>query len=171
MRLSTHFRSTLVAVVVGTTLIFTQGRILAHDGMSETHQGTHSSSKAPPVDVEIVVRDGGHPVLKGQQAHGQVLSLIAGEPIVLALRNEDSGPREFISPLFTRTEVHFVGRAVGIFRKDAAGFRINPGDTLTLQFMAPYSGFRRMYDLIWCGHDGKNGAETQDLLIIMTEEK
>lgn len=171
MRLIAYLRLTLVAVVVGTTFIFPHGSVLAHDGMSETHQGTHSSSKAPPVDVEIVVRDGGHPILKGQQTHGQVLTLVAGEPIVLALRNEDSGPREFISPLFTRTEVHFVGRAVGIFRKDAAGFRINPGDTLTLQFMAPYSGFHRMYDLIWCGHDGKAGAEAQNLLIIMTEEK
>ncbi len=28
-----------------------------------------------------------------------------------------------------------------------------------------------MYDLIWCGHDGKPGTEIQELLIIMTEEK
>ena len=171
MRLIIPVRLILAAVVVGATLMVPHGRILAHDGMSDTHQGTHSSTKAPAADVEIVVRGEGHPILKGQQVHGQVLTLVAGEPIVLALRNEDSGPREFISPLFTRTEVHFVGRAIGIFRKDAAGFRLNPGDTLTLQFMAPYSGFRRMYDLIWCGHDGKASAETQDLLIIMTEEK
>ena len=171
MRLIIPVRLLLAAVVVGATLMVSLGRILAHDGMSDTHQGAHSSAKAPSVDVEIVVGEGGHPILKGQKAHGQVLSLVAGEPISLALRNEDSGPREFISPLFTRTEVHFVGRAIGIFRKDAAGFRLNPGDTLTLEFVAPYSGFRRMYDLIWCGHDGKAGTETQDLLIIMTEEK
>lgn len=170
MRLITHLKLTFVAVVVGITLIFPYGKIWAHDGASDHHQGAHSSAKAPPVDVEIVVREGGHPIMKGEHAHGQVLTLVAGEPIVLALRNEDSGPREFISPLFTRTEVHFVGRAIGMFRKDAAGFRLNPGDTLTLQFMAPYSGFRRMYDLIWCGHDGKS-TETQDLLIVMTEEK
>ena len=98
-------------------------------------------------------------------------TLVAGEPIVLALRNDDSSPREFISPLFTRTETHFVGRATGIFRKDAAGFRVNPGETLTLQFTAPYSGFRRMYDLIWCGHhDGGPGTEMNGLFIVMTEE-
>jgi len=28
-----------------------------------------------------------------------------------------------------------------------------------------------MYDLIWCGHDGKPGTEVQELLIVMTEEK
>ena len=110
-------------------------------------------------------------MLKGEQTHGRVLALVAGEPIVIALRNEDTGPREFISPLFTRTEIHFAGRAIGIFRKDAAGFRVNPGDTLTLQFMAPYSGFPRMYDLIWCGHDGKHGTDTQELVIVVTEQK
>jgi hypothetical protein len=144
-------------------------RVLAHD---DHHHAAPSSAKAPSVDVEIVVQEGGHPLLKGPQTHGQVLTLVAGEPIVLLLRNEDSRPREFISPLFTKTETHFVGRATGIFRKDAAGFRVNPGDTLTLQFTAPYSGFRRMYDLIWCGHhEGQPGTEMNDLLIVMTEEK
>ena len=183
-RLAVLFATTVVGAAAGTALIFPHGRIWAHDGATDTHQGAHSSAQAPdnhqgahssaetpPVDVEVIIREGGHPILKGQQAHGQVLTLVAGEAIVLALRNEDIGPREFISPLFTRTEIHFVGRATGIFRKDAAGFRLNPGDTLTLQFMAPYSGFHRMYDLIWCSHDGRPGTEVQELLIVMTEEK
>lgn len=145
------------------------GLIWAHD---DHHHAPQSPAKSSSVDVEIVVQEGGHPLLKGPQTHGQVLMLVAGEPTVLVLRNEDSRPREFISPLFTKTETHFVGRATGIFRKDAAGFRVNPGDTLTLQFTAPYSGFRRMYDLIWCGHhEGQPGTEMNDLLIVMTEEK
>ena len=170
-RLAVLFATTVVGAAAGTALIFPNGRIWAHDGAPDIHQSAHSSAEALPVDVEIIIRKGGHPILKGQQTHGQVLTLVAGEAIVLALRNEDIGPREFISPLFTRTEIHFVGRATGMFRKDAAGFRLNPGDTLTLQFTAPYSGFHRMYDLIWCGHDGKPGTELQELLIVMTEEK
>lgn len=165
------FTASVAAMFAGATLIFPSGKAYAHDGVPDMHHGAHSSATAPPVDIEIVIREGGHPTLKGQQAHGQVLTLVAGEPTLLALRNEDTGPREFISPLFTRTEIHFVGRATGIFRKEAAGFRVNPGDTLTLQFMAPYSGFHRMYDLIWCGQDGKPNTETQELVIIMTEEK
>ena len=160
-----------MSVMAGTIVLVPPERTLAHDGASDHHQGVHSSAKPPTADVEIVVQEGGRPILKGPQTHGQVLTLVAGEPIVLALRNEDHGPREFISPLFTKTEIHFLGRATGIFRKDAAGFRLNPGDTLTLQFTAPFSGFRRMYDLIWCGHDGKPGTELQELLIVMTEEK
>ena len=156
-------------VVLLLSLLWPAGVIFAHD---DHHHAAQPSAKSSSVDVEIVIQEGGHPLLKGLQTHGQVLMLVAGEPIVLALRNEDSRPREFISPLFTKTETHFVGRATGIFRKDAAGFRVNPGDTLTLQFTAPYSGFRRMYDLIWCGHhEGQPGTEMNDLLIVMTEEK
>ena len=143
--------------------------ILAHD---DNHHAAPSSTKASSVDVEVVIQEGGHPLLKGTHTHGQVLMLVAGDPIVLVLRNEDSRPREFISALFTKTETHFVGRATGIFRKDAAGFRVSPGDTLTLEFTAPYSGFRRMYDLIWCSHhEGQADSEMNDLLIVMTEEK
>ena len=170
-RLAVLFATTVVGAAAGTALIFPNGRIWAHDGAPDIHQSAHPSAEALPVDVEIIIRKGGHPILKGQQTHGQVLTLVAGEAIVLALRNEDIGPREFISPLFTRTEIHFVGRATGMFRKDAAWFRLNPGDTLTLQFMAPYSGFHRMYDLIWCSHDGRPGTDAQELLIVMTEEK
>ena len=151
------------------SLFLSAAEVLAHD---ENHHASQASAKTSSFDVEIVIQEGGHPLLKGPRTNGQVLTLVAGEPIVLALRNDDSSPREFISPLFTRTETHFVGRATGIFRKDAAGFRINPGDTLTLQFTAPYSGFRRMYDLIWCSHrDGQAATEMNDLLIVMTEEK
>lgn len=165
------FAATVGVVVAGTILILPSNKTYAHDGAPDLHQGAHSSPAAQLADIEIVVREGGIPTLKGRQTHGRVLALVAGEPIVIALRNEDTGPREFISPLFTRTEIHFAGRAIGIFKKEAAGFRLNPGDTLTLQFMAPYSGFQRMYDLIWCGHDGKPGTETQELVIVVTEEK
>jgi hypothetical protein len=163
------FAREVLSVVAAVMLLSPPASIFAHD---ESHNGGQSPTKAPVVDVEIVVQEGGHPVLKGPQTHGQVLTLVAGKPIVLALRNEDSGPREFISPLFMRTETHFGGRATGIFRKDAVGFRLNPGDTLTLQFTAPYGGFRRMYDLIWCGHhDGNHSSDMADLLIVMTEEQ
>ena len=169
MKFTLMLATRVMAVVVAVQFFLPADSILAHD---DNHHATHSSAKTSSVDVEIVIQEGGHSLLKGPHTHGQVLTLVAGEPIVLALRNEDSSPREFISPLFTRTETHFVGRATGIFRKDAAGFRVNPGDTLTLQFTAPYSGFRRMYDLIWCSHhDGRSSTEMNDLFIVMTEEK
>lgn len=162
----------VVATISGTALIFPDGMILAHDGVSGMHHDAQSHGAAPDTKVEIVVGEGGHTLLKGQQTHGHLIVLVAGQPAVLAFRNEDTVAREFVSPLFTRAEIHFEGRATGIFRKDAVGFRLTPGSTLTLQFITPHSGFPKMYDLIWCSHDHdkEHDTELQELLIVMTEE-
>src|SRR5688500_7350807 len=79
----------VMAVIAGAIILVPPDRALAHDGASDHHQGAHSSAKPAAADVEIVVQEGGHPILKGPQTHGQVLTLVAGEPIVLALRNEE----------------------------------------------------------------------------------
>src|SRR5262245_5699066 len=174
IKVAVSFTATVAAIVSGTTLIFPHGKVLAHDGVSDTHHhNDHSPGAALDTKVEIVVRDGGHPLLKGQQTRGHLITLVAGQPAVLAFRNEDTVPREFISPLFTRADIHFEGRATGIFRKDAVGFRLTPGSTLTLQFITPHSGFQKMYDLIWCSHDHEKGhdEELQELLVVMTEEQ
>jgi hypothetical protein len=171
-KLACLFAATVGAVVLGTTLLVPSGKIWAHDGSSNMHHDAPSSAVAPADEVEIVLREGGHLLLKGPQTHGHVIALVAGQPTVLAFRNEDTIAREFVSPLFTRADIHFVGRATGIFRKDAVGFRLNPGSTLTLEFMAPYTGFPKMYDLIWCrgDHDKEPDTELQELLIVITEE-
>lgn len=114
--------------------------------------GAGSGSGTPP-EIEIIIRAGGHPMLKGPQTDGPMIALVAGQVAVLAFRNEDSVPRQLVSPLFTRVDVHFAGRATGIFRKDAVGFRLDPGANLILEFTVPEAGFPQMYDLIWCSHD------------------
>ena len=166
------FTPTVVALVLGTTLVVPDSKISAHDGVSDMHHDAHSPGPAPDTNVEIVVREGGHPLLKGQNTHGQIIELVAGQPTILALRNEDTVPREFVSPLFTRVEMRFEGRATGIFRKDAVGFRLTPGSTLILQFITPHSGFPKMYDLIWCRHDHDKEPDTelQELLVVLTRE-
>src|SRR4030095_2866191 len=70
-------------------LLLPAARILAHD---DNHQAAPSAAKAWSCVVNILIKEGGHPLLKGPQTHGQVLTLVAGEPIVLLLRNEDSRP-------------------------------------------------------------------------------
>lgn len=164
----------VLAIMMGPTLHSPCEQALAHDGAPDMNHGTHSSTSASEIEVEIVVREGGQPFLKGQQTHGHVIALVAGQSTVFAFRNEDTVPREFVSPLFTRADIHFAGRATGIFRKDAVGFRLNPGSTLTLQFTAPYSGFPKMYDVIWCRHDHGSESEEkelQELLIVMTQDQ
>ena len=168
------FTATVLAVVSGTTFIVPQDKILAHDGAPEMHHDAHASATASESEVEIVIQEGGQPRLKGQHTNGQVIELIAGQPAILAFRNEDTVPREFVSSFFTRAEIRFEGRATGIFRKDAVGFRLSPGSTLTLRFLMPHSGFpKMMYDLIWCSHDHGQEPETdlEELLVVMTEEQ
>ena len=167
------FTATVLAVVSGTTLLVPQGKIAAQDGAPGMHHDARSSETAAEIEVEIAIREGGQPHLKGQQTHGQIIELIAGQQAVLSFRNDDTVPREFVSPLFIRAEIRFEGRATGIFRKDAVGFRLSPGATLILRFLTPHSGFPKMYDLIWCrpDHGQEPGADLEELLIVMTREQ
>jgi len=164
---------TLTILFAAAIVALPHGEILAHGGASDMPSGVHSSAVGPEGEVEIVLRQGEHLLVKGQHTHGQIIALVAGQPTALAFRNEDTIPREFVSSLFTRADIHFVGQATGIFRKDAVGFRLKPGSTLTLQFMVPHTGFPKMYDLIWCTHDRDKqpDAELQELLIVITEEQ
>jgi hypothetical protein len=165
------FAAVVLAAGSGVFLVSPYAKAMERDGTPHTHEGGRSPAEASAVEVEIVIRVGGYYVLKGGQPHGLSVSIVAGAATILALRNEDTIPHEFISPLFTRTDIHFMGLAIGIFRKEAAGFRLNPGDTLTLQFMAPSSDFPIMYDLIWCSQHGEHNPESKELLIVVTKEK
>jgi hypothetical protein len=170
--MSTLIAATIVAVVL-IFLCMPPAVLFAHDGVSDGHEGTHGSGALPAIEVEIVVREGGIAVLKGPQTQGHLIALTAGQPAILAFRNEDTVARQFASPLFIRADIHFAGRAIGIFRKDAVGFRLSPGSTLTLEFTTPYSGFPKMYDLIfWCTQDNDKepDAALQEMLIVMTRE-
>lgn len=170
-KLALLFAAVVLAAGSGVFLVYPYAKAMERDGTPHTHEGARSPAEASVVEVQIVIRKGGYHVLKGGQAHGLGVSLVAGAATVLALRNEDTIPHEFISPLFTRTDIHFTGQAIGIFRKEAAGFRLNPGDTLTLRFMAPFSDFPTMYDLIWCSRHGEHNPERKELLIVVTEER
>ena len=150
--------------------------VLAHapamedEGGANTHDGLHSSTAGPTVEFEIVIREDGYHVLKAGREQGLSISLVAGGTTQLTLRNEGRVPHEVISPLFTRTPVRFAGAATAVFRKEAAGFRLKPADSAVLEFVAPYSDFRTMYDLMWCSHDGGQKPEHKELLIVMTKE-
>ena len=134
------------------------------DNSRHTHEGAHAGSDSAGVEMQITMRHGDYELRQDGQPVGPEFSLIAGHPVVFIVRNEDSISHEFLSSLFTRIELHFTGRATGIFRKEAAGFRLKPGESLTVQFMAPFSDFPSMYDLIWCTHHREH-------LIVVTENR
>src|SRR5262245_28066391 len=147
------FTAIVLALVSGTTLVVPPGKILAHDGAPKMQHDGLPSDTVSELKVEIVIQEGGQPRLKGQKTHGQVIEVVAGQSVALVFRNEDAVPREFVSPLFSRTEIHFEGRATGMFRKDAAGFGLNPASTLRLEFVMRQNGLAQMYDLLCVSHD------------------
>ena len=138
-----------------------------------SHQiGGKPASVSPPPAVEIVMKDNRYHVRNHKAGHELVLQ--AGEEVVIILRNHDPIPHEFITPLFTRTEVRFSGDATGIFGREAAGFRLEPGKVLTLQFKVPFSRpFTTMYDVAWCNRHANpqllQGNEDHELLIVATQ--
>ena len=173
MRFKLQVACAVIAVITGGSL--DHRLVFAHDHdiveRDENAHGREDGHGRADVAVEIVIGAEGYQLRREGQPVGPDVSLIAGRPTIFAIRNEDSVAHDFISALFTRIEVHFTGRATGIFRKEAAGFRLKPGDSLTLQFIPPFSEFRSMYDLIWCSHHTQHSPQRKELLIVVTEDK
>lgn len=139
----------------------------------ELHIHNHQAPKQGMVGtrVQILMKDGVYHVMNGTGTEPKNLILKAGEESTIILHNEDGVAHEFISPLFTRTEVRFAGKATGIFGKDAAGFRLDPGKVLVLQFQAPdHQPFKTMFDVMWCNLHKTADAEAQEgeILLVAT---
>lgn len=168
MQLIFGFITAITVVGWNDDAVFAHG----HDEMAH-EENVHPEESAAPSNaaIDIVIGAEGYQLRRAGQLVGPELSLVAGRPTVFALRNDDRVSHDFISALFTRIEVHFTGHATGIFRKEAAGFRLKPGDSLTLQFIPPFSEFRSMYDLIWCSHHTEHSPARKELLIVVTEDK
>lgn len=163
----------LLAGGAGGFTVLSLERAAAHDGARHPAQEGASllpADESQAIEVEIVAREGGYSVVKGGQSNGRGFTLVAGADVHISLRNDDVNPHEFISPLFTRTDIHFSGKAIGVFRKEAAGFRLPPGQVLTLAFKAPFSDFPTFYDLIWCGKHQEHQSGGQEMLIVVTEK-
>src|SRR5262249_46658977 len=77
------FTAIVLALVSGTTLVVPPGKILAHDGAPELQHDGHPSETVSELKVEIVIREGGQPRLKGQKTHGQVIEVVAGQSVAL----------------------------------------------------------------------------------------
>lgn len=144
----------------------------SHEGGTHLHGHEASHSGEPgPKELEIVMREGAYHVLQGGQSQANSVMLVAGEDIRLSFRNEDSVVHEVISPLFMRADIHIEGKGIGLFRKEAGGFRLNPGNAVTTQFTVPFFEFESFYELIWCARHGNHAMNGQELLVIRTQTK
>lgn len=139
------------------------------------------SKAAPPepfvsseVDVVIEISEKTFHITKGGTVHG--FTLMAGMPAVIKLLNRDLVAHEFMSTLFRDVPFRISGNATVVKTARASGLRIDPGQTVTLEFTAPVSKLDRygdrasLYDVFWCNVHGKEHGQTMrgELAIIET---
>lgn len=109
-------------------------------------------------DVILIMKDQAFHVVKGGATGGDPrhpsFSLVAGEDIILMLRNEDRVAHEFVSPLFHRVEFRFSGEATLVYTHTATGVRVDPGETITLRFELPAEPSSDLFHF-WCNVHGK----------------
>ena len=109
-------------------------------------------------DVILVIKEKAFHMVKGKSAGENSLhpafSLSAGEDIILELRNEDSLPHEFVSPLFAKVEFQFWGKATLVYTYTANGLRIDPGERVALRFELPKDFSGELFKF-WCNVHGK----------------
>jgi hypothetical protein len=126
------------------------------------------------VDVAIDISEKSFHITKGGTARG--FTLMAGMPTVIQLRNRDLVSHEFMSTLFRDVPFRISGNTTVVKTARASGVRIDPGQTVTLEFNAPvakpdqYGALESMYDLFWCNVHGKEHGQNMrgELAIIET---
>ena len=126
------------------------------------------------VDVVIDISEKTFQITKGGTARG--FALMAGMPAVIKLLNRDLVAHEFMSTLFRDVPFRISGNATVVKTARATGLRIDPGQTVTLEFTAPvakldqYGDRATIYDVFWCNVHGKEHGQTMrgELAIIET---
>jgi hypothetical protein len=137
-------------------------------------QETVGGAESGKVDVAIDISEKAFNVTKGATERG--FTLISGMPTVIQLRNRDLVAHEFMSTLFRDVPFRISGNATLVKTARATGVRVDPGQTVTLEFNAPvakadqYGGTESSYDVFWCNVHGKEHGQKMrgELLIIET---
>jgi hypothetical protein len=113
--------------------------------------------------VAIDISEKSFHITKGATARG--FTLLAGMPTVIQLRNQDLVAHEFVSTLFRDIPFRVEGNATLVKTARASGLRIDPGQTVTIEFNAPmarqdqYGAMESIYDVFWCNVHGKEHGE------------
>ena len=118
----------------------------------------HAEEPEYEPDVILVIKEKAFRMVKGtssgQDAAHPAFSLSSGEDITLELRNEDTLPHEFVSPLFAKVDFQFWGKATMVYTYTANGLRIDPGETVGLRFDLPKDFTGELFKF-WCNVHGK----------------
>lgn len=130
---------------------------------------------ASEVDVAIDVSEKAFHITKGGTERG--FTLMAGMPAVIQLRNRDLVAHEFVSTLFRDVPFRISGNATLVKTARASGVRLDPGQTVTLEFNAPmgkedqYGAVESIYDVFWCNVHGKEHGQKMRGEVVIIETR
>lgn len=125
-------------------------------------------------EVIIVMKDKAFHVVKGGDPAGDPLfAMEAGLDTEILLRNEDDVAHEFVSPFFMNVEIMMSGEATTVFTKDAVGFRVEGGKSVTIRFPSPHvpKGAKIQKNLFWCNVHGKEPGDKMRGELVLMETK
>ena len=126
------------------------------------------------VYVAIEISEKSFHITKGATEKG--ITLMAGMPAAIQLHNRDLVAHEFMSTLFRDVPFRMSGNATLVKTARASGVRVDPGQTVTLEFNAPmgmadqYGTVESIYDVFWCNVHGKEHGQKMrgELVVIET---
>jgi hypothetical protein len=163
-----------VSVISGVVAALAFAATASAGSVEDKAQVTVGGAELREVDVAIDISEKAFHITKGGTERG--FTLLAGMPTVIQLRNRDLVAHEFVSTLFRDVPFRISGNATLVKAARAAGVRIDPGQTVTLEFNAPLAkvdqngAVESSYDVFWCNVHGKEHGQKMrgELLIIET---
>jgi hypothetical protein len=158
-----------IRVISGVVAALAFAATASAGSVEDKAQGT-----AGEVNVAIEISEKAFHITKGATEKG--ITLMAGMPAVIQLRNKDLVAHEFMSTLFRDVPFRISGNATLVKTARASGVRVDPGQTVTLEFNAPlakadqYGAIESTYDVFWCNVHGKEHGQKMrgELVIIET---
>ena len=163
-----------VSVISGVAAALAFAATASAGSVEDKAEVTVGGAELREVDVAIDISEKAFHITKGGTERG--VTLMAGMPSVIQLRNRDLVAHEFMSTLFRDVPFRISGNATLVKTARAAGVRVDPGQTVTLEFNAPLAkedqngAVESSYDVFWCNVHGREHGQKMrgELLIIET---
>lgn len=123
------------------------------------------------INAEVVMKDKGFQITQGESGKGFLL--MAGTRADIRLRNEDSVAHEFVSTMLFNQPFQLLGHGTFVKAPNAAGIRVDPGQTVVLSFDAPYGTkeFQHIYEVFWCNVHGKQHGDAMRGEILIVDQR
>jgi hypothetical protein len=129
------------------------------------------SSEQKEVDAEVVMKDKAFHITQGES--GKDILLVSGIRADIRLKNEDSVAHTFVSTMLYNRTFQINGNGTFVKAPNAAGIRVDPGQTVVLTFEVPsdYKEFQHLYEVFWCNVHGRNHGDTMRGEILIVDQR